>query len=69
WKLILTYPCEPDRYADAHRGYDSTPQLFNLASDPMEQQNLASENPNVVRQIEEQMQGVWYVTKRPTGVP
>jgi arylsulfatase A-like enzyme len=69
WKLILTYPCEPDRYANAHRVYDSEPQLYDLAADPMEQQNLASMNPDVVRQIEKQMQGVWHVTKRPTGVP
>ncbi len=32
WKLILSYPCEPDRYSFVHKVNEQKPQLFDVVS-------------------------------------
>ena len=49
WKLHLE-TVEPAADATKTRGHD-LPQLFNLAIDPSERFNVATQNPEVVRQI------------------
>ncbi len=50
WKLIL--PAEPNTP-------DSSPELYNLGSDPYEQRNLAEANPDQVRQLRQRIREWW----------
>jgi uncharacterized sulfatase len=68
WKLILSYECQPDRYAFVHAVNDRQPQLFDLETDPHETQNLASENPDEVRKLAAHLQETWKVSKKPIGM-
>jgi uncharacterized sulfatase len=68
WKLILTYECRSDRYADAHLNYDHRPQLYHLHNDPQEQQNLATTQRELVRTLAEKIQRQWPVSKSPEGL-
>ena len=67
WKLILSYDCPEDRYAFVHAVNDRTPQLFDLAADPHEKQNLAIEHPELVRKLSAELQTTWHVAKPPIG--
>jgi uncharacterized sulfatase len=64
WKLLLTYDGKLDRYASSHPRTEIRPQLFDLLADPHENQNLASKNPAVVKQLADKLQGWWPVTER-----
>jgi len=62
WKLLLTYDGEINRYKTTHPRTEKRPQLFDLIADPSEQKNLASENPEVVAELVQKIQG-WYRVK------
>ncbi len=68
WKLILSYPCEPDRYSFVHKVNEQKPQLFDVVSDPTEQQNLAEQHPDLVQKLSEHLQAEWKVEKKPIGL-
>ncbi len=68
WKLILTYECPPDRYSFVHAVNDSTPQLFDVESDPYEKQNVAADHPEEVKRLAQHLQDTWSVTKSPIGL-
>ena len=69
WKLILSYECQPDRYAFVHAINDRQPQLFDLEADPHESKNRASENPDEVQTLAKHLQDTWHVSKPPIGMP
>ncbi|MEM6915443.1 MAG: sulfatase-like hydrolase/transferase, partial [Verrucomicrobiota bacterium] len=64
WKLLLTYDGQVNRYASSHPRTEKRPQLFNLLEDPHENANLASENPDVVKELAEEIRDWWPVTER-----
>lgn len=64
WKLLLTYDGKLDRYASSHPRTEKRPQLFDLLSDPHEDVNLASKNPEIVQRLAEKLQAWWPVTER-----
>lgn len=64
WKLILTYDGVLGRYAEAHPRTELRPQLFDLESDPTEQKNLASQNPEIVDRLVRKIDGWWPVKHR-----
>ena len=59
WKLLLTYDGEVNRYQTTHPRTEKRPQLFDLTADPFEQNNLAGQNPDVVRRLAGHIQS-WY---------
>ncbi len=61
WKLLLTYDGEVNRYQSTHPRTEKRPQLFDLASDPTEQKNMAASHPDVVTKLAQQIQA-WYPT-------
>lgn len=63
WKLILSWDAPADRYAFVHAGYEKSPQLFNLATDPGETKNEAAANPEIVARLSQQLQQNWAVSK------
>ncbi|MEM1067653.1 MAG: sulfatase [Planctomycetota bacterium] len=63
WKLLLTYDGEVNRYQSSHPRDEMRPQLFDLKSDPFEEQNLAGEHPDVVARLADAIQD-WYPVKK-----
>jgi arylsulfatase A-like enzyme len=61
WKLILSYNGELGRYVNSHQ-YTKSPQLFNLSVDPHEKNNLASQKPQLVRELKAEI-AQWYPLK------
>ncbi|GAB5402888.1 MAG: sulfatase [Aureliella sp.] len=59
WKLLLTYDGEVNRYKTTHPRDIKGPQLFDLLADPFEKQNVASENPDVVKELAAKIEA-WY---------
>jgi hypothetical protein len=57
-KRILTYDGAPGRMKYPPQGGE--PQLFDLKGDPDEKVNLATENPDLVKQLTALLDG-WYV--------
>lgn len=68
WKLILTYPCQPDRYQSAHQNYESAPQLFDLIKDPHERENLSDIHRSIVSQLAANLDSVLTIEKEPKGL-
>ncbi|NLT70790.1 MAG: sulfatase [Verrucomicrobiaceae bacterium] len=64
WKLLLTYDGERGRHARFHPREELRPQLYDLLADPHENQNLASEHPELVARLAARIQQWWPVTKR-----
>lgn len=64
WKLLLTYDGRLGRYARHHPQTEKRPQLFDLLSDPHENNNLASQHPEVVTRLAGRLQAWWPVTQR-----
>jgi arylsulfatase A-like enzyme len=64
WKLLLTYDGRLGRYAQHHPRTEKRPQLFDLADDPHEVQNLAASHPAHVARLAAQLQSWWPVTQR-----
>ncbi|MCA9128461.1 MAG: sulfatase [Planctomycetales bacterium] len=63
WKLLLTYDGEVNRYRSTHPRTEKGPQLFNLQDDPTEENNLASQHPEIVAQLVDRIQN-WYPVKQ-----
>jgi uncharacterized sulfatase len=63
WKLILSWDAPSDRYAFAHNGYEKSPQLYNLETDPGETKNEAAANPEVVARLTQHLQQNWAVSR------
>jgi uncharacterized sulfatase len=64
WKLLLTYDGEVNRYASTHPRTQRGPQLFNLAIDPHETQNLAAAHPEIVTRLSRYIAD-WYPVEQP----
>ncbi|MGB4709664.1 MAG: sulfatase [Fuerstiella sp.] len=64
WKLLLTYDGKVNRYKSVHPRTDPRPQLFDLIADPLEEHNLAKDNPEVVARLAAKLDGWWKVTER-----
>ena len=56
WKLIVPGPATPDRRFATVPG---EPALFNLKSDPLEQVDIASRHPDVVRRLQAKLESEW----------
>ncbi len=63
WKLLLTYDGEVNRYKSTHPRSERGPQLFNLAADPHEKQNVAGQNPKLVAKLSALIND-WYPIKQ-----
>ncbi|MEM7473530.1 MAG: sulfatase [Planctomycetota bacterium] len=66
WKLLLTYDGEVNRYASTHPRVKKGPQLFHLLRDPMEQINVAPDNPQIVAKLAKDLADWYPVNKRKT---
>lgn len=66
WKLLLTYDGETNRYASTHPRTEKGPQLFDLIADPVEDHNLAKDNPELVSRLAAKIQAWYPVTQRQT---
>jgi uncharacterized sulfatase len=64
WKLLLTYDGKLGRYASSHPRTEKRPQLFDLLTDPHEDNNLAAKNPEIVQRLADKLQAWWPVTER-----
>lgn len=64
WKLLLTYDGIVNSYPDVHPRTEKRPQLYDLLADPHEKKNLASENPEVVKELAKEISDWWPVTER-----
>jgi arylsulfatase A-like enzyme len=64
WKLILSY----DGTASARNANNprTGPQLYNLTEDPHEETNLASKNPEIVKELAARIENWWKVKQRKT---
>lgn len=62
-KLLLTYDGRPGRMKYPPTG--GAPQLFNLKNDPTEKNNLAPENPRLVKDLSALVRG-WYPASQRT---
>ena len=62
WKLLLTYDGEVNRHKSTHPRIEKRPQLFDLASDVAEKNNLAEGNPEVVARLAKEIED-WYPLK------
>jgi arylsulfatase A-like enzyme len=62
WKLLLTYDGTVSRYKSTHPRAEKRPQLFDLSNDPAENNNLAKDNPEVVAELVNKING-WYPVK------
>ncbi len=66
WKLLLTYDGEVNRYQSTHPRTEKGPQLFDLLADPREEENLASDHPDVVARLAGRIADWYPVTERKT---
>lgn len=64
WKLLLTYDGKVNRYGPMHLRDEVRPQLFDLLADPVEEKNLAKDNPKVVANLVKSLEGWWSVRER-----
>ncbi|MBX3422611.1 MAG: sulfatase-like hydrolase/transferase [Pirellulaceae bacterium] len=64
WKLIITYDVELDRHSAAHQPLQPQPQLFDLQADPHEQRNLAAEQPELLKQLSQDIARWWPLKAR-----
>jgi arylsulfatase A-like enzyme len=64
WKLLLTYDGRVGRYAAHHPRTERRPQLFHLANDPHETQNLAASEAARVTRLGTLLQDWWPVNER-----
>lgn len=64
WKLLLTYDGKVNKYEAIHPRTEKRPQLYDLLADPHENKNLASENPELVKELAKKIADWWPVTER-----
>ena len=62
WKLLRSYDGIITKYHSSHPKI-AGPQLFNLKDDPNENNNLASQNPKMVKKLDAEL-NKWYKLKR-----
>ena len=58
-KLISTYDGTVGRYKSTHNFANKATQLYDLMSDPHENDNLAEENPQLVKELTEILNDHW----------
>lgn len=63
WKLILAYDGETNRYASAYP-LDQAIQLYDVLADPEEKTNLASQFPQIVSELKDQIENWYPLSKR-----
>jgi uncharacterized sulfatase len=68
WKLLMTYDGQLGRYARHHEDRYRGSQLFDLEADPHEQQNLAEQHPEVVRDLSRRIDAWWPVSRSPLTI-
>ena len=59
WKLLVTYDGKIVRNKSLHPQTASTELLFDLAADPHEHQDLAAEQPGVVKRLQQHLEKSW----------
>ncbi len=59
WKLLVTYDGKIGRNKSLHPQTASTELLFDLAADPHEHQDLAAEQPGVVKRLQQHLEKSW----------
>jgi len=64
WKLLLTYDGKVNRYKSVHLREDVRPQLFDLIADPLEENNVAKDHPELLTQLAAKLDAWWKVTQR-----
>ncbi|MFL3656448.1 MAG: sulfatase [Opitutales bacterium] len=64
WKLLLTYDGRPGKMK--YLPDETALRLFNLIKDPHEKNDLAAENPKLVKRLANKIDGWWKVTERKT---
>ena len=57
--LLVTYDGTIGRYKSIHPQTASTHLLFDLAADPHEHQDLAAEQPGVVKRLQQHLEKSW----------
>lgn len=65
WKLLLRRNGESNRYASRHSASDPDVQLFDLSVDPTEQNNLADQTPQQVKELTELIEN-WKPIQHPS---
>ena len=65
-KLLLTYDGRPGRMK--YPPTSAEPQLFDLKKDPHEKSNLASEQPELVKELSAMLDAWYPVTERKQGI-
>ena len=66
WKLILTYDGALGAIRETHPRTERRPQLYDLLSDPHEEQNLAAQHPDIVQRLADKIALWWPVAERTT---
>ncbi len=64
WKLLLKHHGKLGRYKSLHTFGDGKPELYDLKADPHETHDLASQEPDRVRRMTEQINNWWPVAKK-----
>ena len=62
WKLILSYDGKNESYQKYHEDVLAGPRLYDLSIDEEESTNLASEHPELIRQLADKLTA-WYPVK------
>jgi arylsulfatase A-like enzyme len=63
-KLILTYDGVAGRHAEHFPRTDAVPQLYDLIDDPHETKNLATQHPDIVQRLREELDRWWPARER-----
>lgn len=62
WKLLLAYDGTVTRYGPVHDRSNAKPALYDLLADPAEDNNVADQHPDVVKQLDQRLND-WYQVK------
>ena len=64
WKLILCYDGQVSRYPFVHEPALQGPQVYNLQTDPHEEHNVATNEPQIVNELSGLLTDWWMVERR-----